>query len=72
VDRDEHDSLLRSLVTIAAHQITIIDDIRSTLGEMRAFNRQQVAINAEMLAQGERLERILERMIPPSPNGHQD
>ena len=50
-------ALIRLLVSIATHQHTINEDLRE-------FNRQQIAIN-------ERLERLLARMIPPSPNGHE-
>ena len=56
-------SLLHMLITIATHQLTITQDIRTVLQELRDFNKEQVAIN-------ERLEKLLQGLLPPSPNGH--
>lgn len=55
--------LLHVLITIATHQLTITQDIRTVLQELRDFNKTQVAIN-------ERLEKLLQGLLPPSPNGH--
>jgi hypothetical protein len=59
---DPHD-LLHVLIQIASHQLTITQDVRAVLHELRDFNKQQVALN-------ERLEQMLQGVLPPSPNGH--
>lgn len=56
-------ALLHMLINIATHQLTITQDIRTVLQELRDFNKEQVAIN-------ERLEKLLQGLLPPSPNGH--
>lgn len=55
--------LIHLLINIATHQLIIVQDIRTVLQELRAFNREQIAIN-------ERLEKLLQGLLPPSPNGH--
>jgi hypothetical protein len=55
--------LIHLLINIVTHQLTITQDIRAVLHELRGFNREQVAIN-------ERLEKLLQGLLPPSPNGH--
>ena len=55
--------LIHLLINIATHQLTITQDVRDVLHELRAFNREQIAIN-------ERLEKLLQGLLPPSPNGH--
>ena len=52
----DSDTLIRMLVNIATHQLAITQDIRSVLHEQRAIN--------------ERLEKLLQGLLPPSPNGH--
>ena len=55
--------LIHLLINIATHQLTITQDMRVVLLELRAFNQTQIAIN-------ERLEKLLQGLLPPSPNGH--
>ena len=57
MEPDDSAALIKLLVNIATHQLTIVEDLRE-------FNRQQVALNASM-------RDLLARMIPPSPNGHE-
>ena len=52
----DSDTLIRLLVNIATHQLAITADIRTVLQEQRAIN--------------ERLEKLLQGLLPPSPNGH--
>ena len=56
-------ALIHLLINIATHQLTIMQDVRAVLHELRAFNQTQIAIN-------ERLEKMLQGLLPPSPNGH--
>jgi hypothetical protein len=63
MDDPNPQALVNMLIQIAVHQLTITQDIRSVLQEMRDFNKEQVAIN-------ERLEKLLQGLLPPSPNGH--
>ena len=56
MDSHEYDEIIRQLVQIAAHQDTINDDLR-------AFNRQQVAINADTRTTLARIETLLARML---------
>lgn len=72
MEPDDSAALIRSLIIIAAHQQTINDDLRlvaqqheARLEALQALHNDQVAING-------RLEQLLARMIPPSPNGHED
>ncbi len=58
MEPDDSAALIKLLVNIATHQLTIVEDLRE-------FNRQQVALNASM-------RDLLARMIPPSQNGHED
>lgn len=60
----DSDTLIRLLVNIATHQLAISQDIRIVLQEVREFNKEQVAIN-------QRLEKLLQGLLPPSPNGHE-
>ena len=48
--------LIHLLINIATHQLTIVQDIRDVLQEQRAINA--------------RLEKLLQGLLPPSPNGH--
>ena len=48
--------LIHLLINIATHQLVIVQDIRTVLQEQRAIN--------------ERLEKLLQGLLPPSPNGH--
>jgi hypothetical protein len=64
VEPSEHDELLRMLVRIAAHQETINADLRE-------FNRQQVAINADVQTTLARLETLIARLIPTAENGRE-
>jgi hypothetical protein len=59
---DPH-AIVNMLIQIAVHQLTITQDIRTVLQEIRDFTKEQVAIN-------ERLEKLLQGLLPPSPNGH--
>lgn len=55
--------LIRLLVNIATHQLAITHDIRALVQEQRPCNQEQQAINT-------RLEKLLQGLLPPSPNGH--
>jgi hypothetical protein len=63
MDAPDPQDLLHVLINIATHQLTITQDIRTVLQELRDFNKTQVAIN-------ERLEKMLQGLLPPSSNGH--
>jgi hypothetical protein len=54
----DSDTLIRLLVNIATHQLAITADIRTVLQEQRAIN--------------ERLEKMLQGLLPPSPNGQKE
>ena len=78
MERDEYESLLRTLVGIAVHQDTINDDLRTCVRELRGFNGQQVAINQDLkdIAAGlaitqARIEALLARMIAQGDNGQE-
>ena len=62
VEPQEYDDLIRHLVRIAAHQDTINEDLR-------AFNRQQVEMNADVKTTLARIETLLARMIRHEDNG---
>ena len=62
VDSQEYDEIIRHLVQITAHQDTINEDLR-------AFNRQQVAINQDVKTTLARIETLLARMIQHQDNG---
>ena len=55
--------LIHLLINIVTHQLTITQDVRAVLHELRTFNQEQVQINI-------RLEKMLQGLLPPSPNGH--
>lgn len=59
----DSDTLIRLLVNIVTHQLALTQDIRTVLQELRDFNKEQQAINM-------RLEKLLQGLLPPSPNGH--
>ena len=63
-------ALLHMLINIATHQLTITQDIRTVLQELRDANTRQASFNEEQVAINERLEQMLRGMLPPSPNGH--
>jgi hypothetical protein len=62
VEPHEYDEIIRHLVRIAAHQDTINEDLR-------AFNRQQVEMNADVKTTLARIETLLARMIRHEDNG---
>jgi hypothetical protein len=62
MEPQEYDEMLRTLVQIAVHQEAINADLRACIAEQRAFNAQQVAINA-------RLETLMTRALRQEPNG---
>lgn len=49
--------LIHLLINIATHQLVIVQDIRDVLQEQRAINV--------------RLEKLLQGLLPPSPNGQE-
>jgi uncharacterized protein HemX len=63
-------ALLHMLINIATHQLTITHDIRTVLQELRDANTRQASFNQEQVAINERLEKLLQGLLPPSPNGH--
>ena len=62
MEPQEYDEIIRHLVRIAAHQDTINEDLR-------AFNRQQVEINADVKTTLVHIETLLARMIRHEDNG---
>jgi len=62
VEPQEYDEIIRQLVRIAAHHDTINEDLR-------AFNRQQVEMNADVKTTLARIETLLARMIRHEDNG---
>ena len=62
MEPQEYDEIIRQLVRIAAHQDTINEDLR-------AFNRQQVEMNADVKTTLARIETLLARMIRHEDNG---
>jgi hypothetical protein len=76
VEPQEVDTILRSLAATMEHQRSINADLRTAIQELRTqqvqqaeFNRQQVAINADINTTLARVETLLERMIPQGENG---
>lgn len=63
-------ALLHMLINIATHQLTITHDIRAVLQELRDANTRQASFNEEQVAINARLEKLLQGLLPPSPNGH--
>ena len=63
-------ALLHLLINIATHQLTITQDIRTVLQELRDANTRQASFNQEQVTINERLEKLLQGLLPPSPNGH--
>lgn len=70
MDNPDPQDLLHVLITIATHQLTINQDIRSVLQELRDAGTRQEAFNHQQVAINERLEKMLQGLLPPSPNGH--
>jgi hypothetical protein len=62
--------LIHLLINIATHQLTITQDIRTVLYELRAANVRQASFNEEQVTINARLEKLLQGLLPPSPNGH--
>jgi uncharacterized protein HemX len=62
--------LIHLLINIATHQLTITQDIRTVLHELRDANVRQASFNEEQVAINTRLEKLLQGLLPPSPNGH--
>lgn len=62
--------LIHLLINIATHQLTITQDIRTVLHELRDANVRQASFNEEQVAINARLEKLLQGLLPPSPNGH--
>lgn len=56
MDAPDPQDLLHLLINISTQLLILAE-------EQRAFNREQVAIN-------QRLEKLLQGLLPPSPNGH--
>ena len=64
MDHAECDEMLRTRVWSAAKQDLMNADLRE-------FNRQQVAINADMKTTLARIETLMARMIPTGENGRE-
>ena len=56
MDAPDPYDMIHILINISAQLLVITEELRS-------FNREQIAIN-------QRLEKMLQGMLPPSPNGH--
>ena len=69
MEPQEYDEIIRQLVRIAAHQDTIIDDLRAFNRQQLEINRQQVEINADVKTTLARIETLLARMIRYEENG---
>ena len=61
MEPQEYDEIIRHLVRIAVHQDTINEDLR-------AFNRQQVEINADVKTTLARVETLLALMLRTDTN----
>jgi len=67
----EYDEMLRYLVAAIRNQGSINDDLRTCIQEQRAFNRQQLEINADVKTTLARIEPLLARIIPTGENGRE-
>jgi uncharacterized membrane protein len=56
VEPQEYDDMMRRMLAIVIHMDTALEDLRAAVGELKEFNRQQLAINA-------RLETLLSRVL---------
>jgi hypothetical protein len=56
VEFQEYDDMMRRMLAIVVRMEGVIDEVRVAIGELRDFNREQVAINA-------RLETLLARVL---------
>lgn len=72
MEPDDSAALIRVLISIAAHQHTINEDLRTWIAEHRTIHEDLQEMNKQQVAINQRLEQLLARMIPPSPNGHED
>jgi len=71
VEPHEYDDLLRRLTTLVVTLGERDEHIMALLEEQRAFNRQQVAINADVRTTLARLETLLARMTQQGDNGRE-
>ncbi len=69
MDPQEYDEIIRHLVRIAAHQETIVDDLRAFNRQQVEINRAQQEINADVKTTLARIETLLARMIRHEDNG---
>ena len=69
MEPQEMDEMLRTLLRITVQQDTINQDIRACIQEQREFNRQQVAINADVRTTLARIETLLTRWTRLEENG---
>lgn len=56
MEPQEYDDMMRRMLAIVIHMDTALEDLRAAVGELKEFNRQQLAINA-------RLETLLSRVL---------
>jgi hypothetical protein len=75
---DALDDLVRRLTALVVkiderdtHMVERLDAMQAMLEEQREFNRQQVAINADVRTTLARLDTMLARMLPQSENGRE-
>lgn len=72
MEPDDSAALIRLLVSIATHQHTINQDLREWISEHRTIHEDLQELHKQQVVTNDRLAQLLSRMIPPSPNGHED
>jgi hypothetical protein len=71
MDFQEYDDIMRRMLAMLVKQDGINDRLDAAIDELRAFNRQQIEINADVKTTPARIETLLERVIRPADNGRQ-
>jgi hypothetical protein len=71
MDFQEYDDIMRPMLAMLVKQDGINDRLDAAIDELRAFNRQQIEINADVKTTLARIETLLERVIRPADNGRE-
>jgi hypothetical protein len=71
MDLQEYDDIIRRLTAMFAVQQEKNAAYDALLDELRAFNRQQVEINARLEVTQARIEALLQRVVRGSDNGRE-
>ena len=72
MEPDDSAALIRLLVSITMHQHTTHEGLRTWIAEHRAIHGDMQELHKQHLVTNDHLAQLLARMIPPSPNGHED